>query len=585
MSEIRSSKRRPSEFDRAFATVRKAHESGRELRVDKKGNLKMLGFFGRLVLQYRVNRMSREGYRNYVAGERSATRTQVLKKLEGLAKQSRETAILGGLSGTTIGEDEKQQIEEHLSAYMERREAMRPALGGERTFKEGVTEEEQKQRKNHDLPDKLASTNYIFNLNALDLLKSSEMSMFVRKPVLPKGFNPDESHQAQLQHSTRTSHERRAHRLHVKSQKVHAESVRVAVVKPGDKIIDGTNFREDPGKFLLGSQGRVQFFDPDEDANVDEVIAQNETGAEDHVDQSQEAIKERKRNVDMSIYNTYEGGTNTAIYSGPNKVWNKADFRVQAGKRVASEIGRRGRFGKEAVDEGVRDEAVDFLCFLRKEVQKKFTGKGELPERFQAFFNENSAVSVPDSSTNQDRLVPSKKLARIAVNLCIGKAEGGTPDVAERGIPENQRPLAFSGVVGVREIPTSASEALAVRYAAANNKLELTTPVQKRKVFGMYDELLEVPVDEGAALDGVTEHYEKSVELPDDFEKFYPDGDPSAYFPGGPYSGQGQEAENQDGEIVPTRGHGREQPADSPEAPGMKWVNKQYASWSAKQRS
>ncbi len=268
----------------------------------------------------------------------------------------------------------------------------------------------------------------------------------------------------------------------------------------------------------------------------------------------------------------------------PKTTRNKKDFKTHAEKRVVTEIARRERRRQAPVGEKTEGNTIDFLCFLRQQVQKKFTGKGELPEQFQALFNENSAVSIPGSRKEPDRLIPSKKLATLAVDLCTGDHESGLQISANSENNVKSKPLAFSDVVGVQEIASSDVNQQLHRYAALKRiqvgtginavikkKLILSERQQKQLFPETLAKDLVLPGDE--EIENIVPSYEEG-EVPEDHEKYSPHG--------GEYPAAANRADN-GGLRVATRQIGTEGTREITGADG--WVKEQYMAWCTSQLS
>ncbi len=551
MPGIRKSGSYPSEFDRALATVQKAETSGRQLRVGKKGNLKVVGFFGSLFLQCKLRASSKENHGRYLQGERRVIRAQVLQKLETLARQSREAAILGTFPGREVSQDVQEEIEAHLSSYIQNREETRRTLGGT----------ERKEDLGEVFLDEI--TDDVFNREAVNFLQDSKRAMFVRKPVAPKCFVPGQPLRKQIDQST--GGEKIVLGKYKKSLDIYEKT---AGAISGGRDVFARDYRVDSGERLHGSQARVRFFDPALDVHVDRVIEHVEKEARDHPEQSYEASKARQKRLDRAVYDISDKPPGP-LSSTPDKVWNKVDFRKQAEKRVTSEVSKRQE-GEHEVNE---QQVVDFLCFLRKEVQKKFTGRGELPEQFQSLFNENSAVSIPDSFAEPDRLLPSKKLVRTALDLCLSRPPGGERlNVENTEVGAQQKAVTFSANVTVRETTSRARDAMVTRYAASKGQLVLDSAKQQREVFDMNDRPLPLP-DSIEGLDNSLEYYEDVRGLPEGFEKFVPKDVPNSLW------NESFTAGMENGDVVTQPGSDAGASDRSSEPSGVDWVNRLYAKW------
>ena len=558
MTGIRNSSRHLSEFDRALTTVQKAEESGKQLRVDKKGNLKVVGFFGNLFLKYKLRTFSKNRYGEYLQGERREIRVQVLQKLEGLAKQSREKAILGILPEGVASEEVQEEIETHLQGYIQSRKATRQILGGT---------ERKEELHGVDLNE---ITDDVFNRDAVNFLQNSKRPMFARKPVAPDCYVRDVPLGEQIDQST--GGDKAALMKYGKSLGVYERTVGLV---PGERDAFSKDYRVDPGERLHGSQVRVQFFDPTEDALFDKFIERSESivaskpvqsNEANNPVQSNEAKELIQRRLERVVFNVVEKPEGP-LFITPKKEWNKEDFRNQAGKRVGAEVRKRnlGELGESK-------QAVDFLCFLRKEVQKKFTKRGELPEQFQSLFNENSAVSIPGSTAKPDRFIPSRKLVRTALDLCLSRLPEGEPNVENTEGGALQKPVAFSDKVMVRETTSRESDAMATRYAVVLDEL---SPDPKERVGLFFDsdrQRLPMPASK-EDLDNPAEHFSEDHELPEGFKKFVPKDVPTSLLD------ESLSASIENGDVVVPPGSDAGVPDRSSDLSGIDWVNKLYGKW------
>ncbi len=517
-----ASRPQESEYERVFATVQKAAAGGRQLAVDRKGNLKYRGSFSNFFLRCRVSFYSKKRYADYCGSERIKVRSAVLKKLEDVGKQARREAILSSRPASMDPESEKASLDDFLDLFIEIR---------------------QKGYENNELSQ--WSSNDDFNAGALDFLSRSKTVTYVREPVCPDFYDPGK---LPSDHQGLTELQETQIRDYRESRKTYQ---RAAASKT---IIEHTDFLEPPGPFPGVSQSRVRFLsEPVEKLQVE---MDKHGGADADADDL-----ERLNKHGHDVYVRNPVGATPRFSDGPGTVWNPADFKAHSEKRVLAETGKRKRLGQGLVGQDISAKAVDFLCFLRKNVQTQFTENGELPERLQLFFNENSAVSIQDSSVQPDRLVPSKKLATMAVNLCMGDTEEKPPVVAEK------KALAFSDDIKVREIESRHADKRLLQFAVHDGQFE-TTRSGERAILGRHNRDSN-PVTAEAAIDGVTHHYEEKS-LPEEFEKHVPRGEkyPTA-------------TDRNDEGGLPA---GSNRVGGSEETIGTSdrsWIQEQYASWDA----
>ncbi len=468
---IFSSSPKRSEYEKVFATVQKAEISGRQLRVDKKGNLKSRGAIGSFFLRRKINRFSAKEYKSYIGGERKEVRSAVLKVLDGVARQSRKEAILNSRQGSLDPEREKASLNDFLDQYVEQNRA-------------GF---EKKERS-----DDISTSD--FNAAATDFLRLSKSTAYSRKPVCPDfhdpGKPPADREEITPQQKIQLNSYQKSMRIYKFATETH-------------KLIEQTGFHEPPKPFAEPSQNRVQFFSSGHDQLF---IDLEKYGGSDQTDKT--VINALRSDIRLD-----NEGDKLPRFSSTT-TWNKADFKDRTGKRLLGEVNKRKRLGQTLPQQGVSDKALDFLCFLRKDVQTQFAKEGDLPEHLQSLFNENSAVSIQNSSAHPDRLVASKKLVGRALDICMGKTETAPSAATEKKVPT------FSDDVNVREID-SRHVAKGLLQVAVQDGHFVPDPLEKSSILGYEQESNPTTAEE--ALGGSTYHYEEKG-LPEGFEKHVPDG-------------------------------------------------------------
>ena len=455
-----------SEYEKAFATVQKAATSGRQLIVDKKGNLKSRGVFSNFFLRLRVSCYSEKGYKKFKGGERNEVRSAVLKKLEGVARQSRKDAILNSHQGSLDPEKEGAALDGFLDHYIELR---------------------QESYEKNELADDFDNSR--FNSAVVKFLSLSKSATYSRKPESPGFYDPGKP---LANREGLASHQKTQLASYQKLMTIYELA---AATK---RIIEQTGFHEPPKPFPEASQNRVQFFSGDRVTMFREIEEFGGSDAPGYVLGAMETV---------TFDDAHDAKMEPRFSS--RKKWNQADFKAQSEKRVSGEVNKRGRLGQALPQQDISARTVNFLCFLRKNVQTQLAEGGDLSEQLQPLFNENSAVSVQGSSSRPDRLIPSKKLVARALDICMGDTGVAPPPTAERQVPT------FSDDVKVREIDSRHVDKGLLQVAVQGGQFE-TSPIQERKILGYEQESNPTTAEE--ALDGSTYHYE-AKDLPEGFEK------------------------------------------------------------------
>ncbi len=511
-----------TEYEQILATVQKAASSGRQLSVDKKGNLKCRGAFSGFFLRLRVSCYSDERFKKYINVERYQVRATVLEKLEGIARKSRKEAILDFRQGSLNHENEATALDDFLDQYIE---LSHDGLKGKLRAAECSTPQ--------------------FNSEVLDFLRLSKTATYVKKPECPDFYDPGKplSKQEGL-----TAHQKFLVRSYQGSMKIYELT---AATK---RIIEQTGFHEPPKPFPEASQNRVQFFSKTHEQSFKDMETLG--GSE----QPEEILNK----MDEVTYVHALNSKGKLPRFSSKKTWNQADFKAQSEKRLSSEARKRERLGQALPQQGDSAKAVNFLCFLRKSVQTQLAKRGDLPEQLQPLFNENSAVSVRGSAAIPDRLIPSKKLVARALDICMSDTGIAPATVAEKKVPT------FSDDVKVREIDSRHVDKGLLQVAVKEGQLE-TSPVQERKILGYERDTNPTTAEE--ALDGSTYNYEVE-DLPEDFEKHVPGG------------GKIAAAVNSGDEDIsfaePGQAGGGEEMVG---VTGDSWLNEQYAAWRTSEQS
>ncbi len=476
--KVLESSPKKSEYEQVLATVQKAASSGRQLTIDKKGNLKCQGFFSNFFLRLKVSCYSEKGYKQYVEGDRTQVRSKVLKKLEGLARQSRQEAILNARQGSLDPDREKPALDDFLDLYIEKAQ--------ENHVKVGLT------------GIKLSSRD--FNSAAADFLSGSKTVTYSRKPVCPDFYDPNKTI---ANHEGLTGQQKTQIKSYQKSLKAYASTAE------SKKIIEHSEFREPPNPFPRVPQSRVQFFSGTREAVLRDA---EKFGERDGPAKVLEKLDE------ITYYAAPPRRDMVPQFSSSKTVLNQADFKAQSEKRLLGEVNKRKRLGQEVPQQDISDKAVNFLCFLRKNIQTQLAKDGSLSGQLQTLFNENSAVSVRGSNSSlPDRLIPSKKLAATALDICMGGTETAPAAATEK------KGLAFSDDVKVREID-SRHVAKQLRVDAIKDGHLEASRIEKRVIQDSTNDMEDSnPITAEETLTESTFHYEEK-DLPDDFEKHVPHG-------------------------------------------------------------